>query len=71
MRLKDIGEFGFIERISRGCLIRPQNIIKAIGDDAAAFTLSSDEVSLVTTDLLLERIHFRRTTTSGFNILTK
>jgi thiamine-monophosphate kinase len=68
MRLKDIGEFGFIERISRGCLIRPQNIIKAIGDDAAAFNLSSDEVSLVTTDLLLERIHFRRSTTSGFDL---
>ena len=68
MRLKDIGEFGFIEKIGRGCLIRPRNIIKAIGDDAAAFTVRSDEVSLVTTDLLIERIHFQRNTTSGFNL---
>jgi thiamine-monophosphate kinase len=36
MNLKEIGEFGFIKKISRGCLIRPDNIIKAIGDDAAA-----------------------------------
>ena len=37
MKLKDIGEFGFIDRISRGCLIRPAGIVKAIGDDAAVF----------------------------------
>lgn len=68
MRLKEIGEFGFIRRISRGCLIRPQNILKAIGDDAAAFTTNSDEVVLVTTDLLVERIHFLRRATTGFDL---
>ena len=68
MNLTDIGEFGFIKRISRGCLIRPQNIIKAIGDDAAAFIPTPHEVMLVTTDLLVERIHFFRNTTSGFNL---
>jgi thiamine-monophosphate kinase len=66
--LKDIGEFGFIERISRGCLIRPQNVIKAIGDDAAAFIPEPGQVILVTTDLLVERIHFLRNATSGFNL---
>ena len=68
MNLRDIGEFGFIKRISRGCLIRPQNIIKAIGDDAAAFIPTPHEVMLATTDLLVERIHFFRNTTSGFNL---
>ncbi len=68
MNLKDIGEFGFIKRISRGCLIRPQNVIKAIGDDAAAFIPAPGQVILVTTDLLVERIHFLRNTTSGFNL---
>ena len=42
MKLKEIGEFGFIKKISRGCLIRPDNIIKAIGDDAAAFMTESE-----------------------------
>ncbi|MCP4368389.1 MAG: thiamine-phosphate kinase, partial [Deltaproteobacteria bacterium] len=68
MKLKDIGEFGFIEKISQGCLIRPNNIVQAIGDDAAAFYTDSDFVSLVTTDLLVERIHFVRNATDGFNL---
>jgi thiamine-monophosphate kinase len=68
VNLKDIGEFGFIKRIRRGCLIRPQNIIKAIGDDAAAFIPTPHEVILVTTDLLVERIHFFRNATSGYKL---
>ena len=68
MKLKDIGEFGFIEKISQGCLIRPDNIIQAIGDDAAAFYTDSGLVSLVTTDLLVERVHFMRDATTGFNL---
>jgi thiamine-monophosphate kinase len=68
VNLRDIGEFDFIKRISRGCLIRPQNVIKAIGDDAAAFIPVPGEATLVTTDLLVERIHFLRDATSGFNL---
>jgi thiamine-monophosphate kinase len=68
MNLKDIGEFGFIKKVSPGCLIRPDRIIKAIGDDAAAFTTEPGEVALVTTDLLVERIHFLRKSISGFDL---
>src|SRR5210317_424431 len=68
MTLKEIGEFGFIKKISRGCLIRPDNIIKAIGDDAAAFTTAADQLSLITTDLLVERVHFLRASISGFDL---
>jgi thiamine-monophosphate kinase len=68
MNLKEIGEFGFIKKISRGCLIRPDNIIKAIGDDAAAFMTEPDQLSLITTDLLVERIHFLRDGISGFDL---
>jgi len=60
MDLKSIGEFGFIKRISRGCLINPKNVVRAIGDDAAAFRSHEGRVTLVTTDLLLERVHFLR-----------
>jgi thiamine-monophosphate kinase len=68
MNLKEIGEFGFIKKISRGCLIRPDNIIKAIGDDAAAFISEPDRLTLITTDLLVERIHFLRNAISGFDL---
>ncbi|CAB1074208.1 hypothetical protein JY97_04055 [Alkalispirochaeta odontotermitis] len=68
MTLKDIGEFGFIKKISRGCLIRPESIVKAIGDDAAAFTTDPSRISLITTDLLVERIHFLRNAISGYDL---
>ena len=68
MSLHDIGEFGFINRISKGCLIRPQRVVKAIGDDAAAFKTPADHIGLVTTDLLVERIHFLRDAITGFDL---
>jgi thiamine-monophosphate kinase len=69
MKLKDIGEFGFIERIRNGCLIRPDRVVKAIGDDAAVIRRPrAGQVQLVTTDLLVERVHFLREATSGFNL---
>lgn len=68
MSLKHIGEFGFIERIRRGCVINPRGIVKAIGDDAAAFRTEAGHLTLVTTDLLVERVHFLRDATSGYNL---
>ena len=68
MKLKDIGEFGFIDRISRGCLIRPAGIVKAIGDDAAAFRSDPALLNLVTTDLLIERVHFIRNAADGYSL---
>ena len=65
---KDIGEFEFIDRIRAGCLIRSDRIVKAIGDDAAAFEVPAAKVTLLTTDLLVERVHFIRQATSGFNL---
>ena len=68
MKLKDIGEFGFIDRIKKGCLIRSDGVVQAIGDDAAAFELAQGQLTLVTTDLLVERVHFLRDATTGFNL---
>ncbi|MGD8774873.1 MAG: thiamine-phosphate kinase [Syntrophobacterales bacterium] len=58
MKLKDIGEFGFIERIKRGCLIRKAEVIKGIGDDCCVFKTSGEMATLLTTDMLVEKIHF-------------
>ncbi|MCP4346705.1 MAG: thiamine-phosphate kinase [Desulfobacterales bacterium] len=66
--MKDIGEFGFIRKISQGCLVRPDNILRSIGDDAAAFRAEPGEIMLMTTDMLVERIHFIKNATSGFNL---
>lgn len=65
MGLKEIGEFGFIHRIQTGCLIRPEGVVKAIGDDAAVFRPEPGRLGLITADLLVERVHFLRDRISG------
>lgn len=65
---KDIaamGEFGLIKRITRGAVVRPQGVLKGVGDDAAAFLPPKDQPMMLTTDLLVEQIHFQRDTISG------
>jgi thiamine-monophosphate kinase len=58
LKLKEIGEFGFIDRIAALGSIRPSGVIKGIGDDCAVCSLPGDNYLLVTTDLLVERVHF-------------
>ena len=58
MKLKEIGEFGFIDRIAPMGNIRPEGVVKGIGDDCAVIQLREDEYLLLTTDLLVEKIHF-------------
>lgn len=59
MKLSQLGEFGFIERIRRA--VPPGGrIALGIGDDCAATVPGSGELLLTTTDLLIEEIHFRR-----------
>lgn len=62
MKLSEIGEFGFIDRIKPGCLIRQAGVIKGIGDDCCVFRKSNDMVTVFTTDMLVENIHFLRHT---------
>ena len=60
MKLKELGEFRFIDRITAGCLIRKEGVIKAIGDDCCVFRTPENRVTLLTTDMLVEDIHFLR-----------
>lgn len=58
MNLRAIGEFGFIKRIESGCLIRDTKVIRGIGDDCCVFNTSEEMATLLTTDMLVEKIHF-------------
>jgi thiamine-monophosphate kinase len=58
MKLKDVGEFGFISRIAPLGRIRPEGVIKGIGDDCAVVSIDGPNYLLVTTDMLVERVHF-------------
>jgi thiamine-monophosphate kinase len=68
MNLKDIGEFGFIKRIAPGSINDSRNVMRAIGDDAAVFRVGKNECVVLTTDLLVERVHFIKEAMSGYQL---
>src|SRR5690554_2840468 len=52
------GEFGLIEHLTKNFTIRQKSTIKGIGDDAAVIACDSNMEMVITTDLLLENVHF-------------
>ena len=66
MKINELGEFGFIDRIKKDCLVRPEGIIKAIGDDCAVLKSPDGSAILLTTDMLMENVHFRCDRTTPF-----
>jgi len=57
MKLRELGEFGLIDRIARQVSPAP-GVMIGIGDDAAAVEPAAGRVTLVTSDMLTEGIHF-------------
>lgn len=55
--ISQLGEFGLIDRLTRDFPLKNESSRKGVGDDAAVLSFGHKEV-LVTTDLLLEGIHF-------------
>ncbi len=55
--IKDVGEFGLIERIRKTTSVGG-HVVKAIGDDCAVIKLSRDQYLLLTSDMMVEGVHF-------------
>tara|TARA_B110000967_G_scaffold31757_1_gene30146 strand:+ start:6263 stop:7321 length:1059 start_codon:yes stop_codon:yes gene_type:complete len=55
--LAELGEFGLINHITKYFKVANSSTIKAVGDDAAVLD-ASEKQTLVTTDLLIEGVHF-------------
>lgn len=55
--LEQLGEFGLIEHLTKNFDIKHTSTIKGIGDDAAVLNHNKKHI-VVTTDMLVENIHF-------------
>jgi thiamine-monophosphate kinase len=58
LKIQDIGEQGLLERLHRFC---PSDVV---GDDAAVIATQPEKSLVVTTDMLVEGVHFSHITTS-------
>jgi thiamine-monophosphate kinase len=56
--LSQLGEFGLIRRLTSGFVLQNKETVKGIGDDAAVLRFESEKDILVSTDMLLEGVHF-------------
>jgi thiamine-monophosphate kinase len=55
--IAELGEFGLIKHLTENFMVQHESSIKGIGDDAAVLNFD-DKQMLISTDLLLEGIHF-------------
>ncbi|MDP3946658.1 MAG: thiamine-phosphate kinase [Lutibacter sp.] len=55
--LSELGEFGLIKHLTQNFGIQHKSTIKGVGDDAAVLEIKDKNI-LVTTDLLVEGVHF-------------
>jgi thiamine-monophosphate kinase len=55
--LSQLGEFGLIEHLTKNFTITHESTLKSIGDDAAVLDFG-DKKAVISTDLLVEGVHF-------------
>lgn len=60
--VKDLGEHGLLEKLQRFC---PPNVV---GDDGAIIETTGDRSLVVTTDVLVDGVHFSERTTTPFDV---
>jgi thiamine-monophosphate kinase len=60
--VKDLGEHGLLERLQRFC---PPGVV---GDDGAVLAIAAQQSLVVSTDVLVDQVHFSDRTTSPFDV---
>ena len=72
--VKDTGEFGCLRKITHGFINRPEWVKLGSGDDCAVYTVPDGMDELISTDTMVEGIHFTAETMGpcdvGFKLCT-
>ena len=58
MEIAELGEFGLIEHLTKDIELKNPETLRGVGDDCAVMSYPADKQVLVTTDLLMEGVHF-------------
>ncbi len=56
--ISSLGEFGLIRRLTEGIELKNESSRYGVGDDAAVLSYPTEKQVLITTDLLMEGVHF-------------
>lgn len=67
-KIEEIGEFGLIDLIKQDTIQNPGCVITGIGDDAAVVLPAPRQLQLLTTDMLVESVHFDLRTTTPWQL---
>ena len=63
-KIKELGEFGLIQHLPSGLNFHASDSILGIGDDCAVYSVKSGVKEVISTDALVEDIHFKLSTTT-------
>ena len=61
---KELGEFGLIQRLTSRLKFHASNSVLGIGDDCAVYPVKSGAKEVISTDALVEGVHFSLSTTT-------
>ncbi len=56
--VSELGEFGLIDHITKSYKCKNKSSLKGVGDDAAVLDFSAEKLQLLSSDMLVENIHF-------------
>ena len=58
MEIAELGEFGLIRRLTKDMAPRQASTLRGVGDDCAVIASTDNEVTVLSTDMLMEGVHF-------------
>ena len=56
--LERLGEFGLINFLTKNIILKQHTTLKGVGDDAAVLSFEANKKCIITTDMLVEGVHF-------------